>query len=367
MSVPTSLKSQKKLWKTRLSEPRMSRMPLDTKHQFATTDKEIITVHGFENYEDIFRMFLEGKNNKIFDYINNCFYFKTITAHTPVSASESGINALVSFIKTKFYKDELVLKKDTHKNISMSFINEAVISSIMTREYFAIDTPSFCLGRMLAAFTCQNQGYMIFERYLGPIYKYPEIFSDPSNVAYVVIQVLTTMKILQNKYRFTHYDLHPGNILVHQLSSSDSFRGKPLHHATVKFFFNGYEFVFGNIGYIVKIIDFGISRLETNTQTIYHHKYEKFSPYYDFAFFIHSIYHELKIASQKVKVPRILFRMFAFIDISEKLTGMGRPVVLESQNYEWFLGNLCHDLSRIMHGSSRMTNKPTEYAEILVV
>lgn len=355
------------LQKRHMSEPLLQMSRLGERSRLATNDKQIITVRDFENSFDILNLFLGGNNVKIFDYINNCYYFKTITAQKQIDASMSGINALVSFIKTKFYKDELVLKKDVRMRITPEFINEAVISSIMTREYFTTDRPSFCLGRMFAAFSCLDRGYMIFEKYLGPLHKFPLIFVDQRLVAYVIIQVLTTMKILQNKYHFTHYDLHTGNILVYQLSDKDVFQGKPLHGSTASFFFNGFEFVFENIGFIVKIIDFGISRLETNEQTLVtHHKYNQFSPFYDLAFFIHSLYLELGFVAQKYKVPPLLFKMLAFIDVTEKLSKEGRPMMFESLNYDWYLDKLCKDILKILHSPSKITNMDRDHAEIIV-
>lgn len=284
-----------------------------------------ITTKNFSNAKDVYDRFISGNDISLLD-LSMCSYFarNVIVSQRKLDKTDLGINALVSFIKTQFHNDELILKKfkDAMTNdsdfVSKQFINEVIVSAILSREYFNAAKPLFTIGVMYAAFTCQGFGYMILEKYnkhLNAV-NFKEMFGRyPSNIelVFIVMQVLITLRILQDKYKFTHYDLHSGNILFKELSNNDVIGGKVLNKSTCVLTFNNTAVEFPRPTFIVKIIDFGYARVKINNKIVYNpypkfREFKDFNPFYDTVYFLNSISYSFRVSNPDMcnKIDSIL-------------------------------------------------------------
>ena len=96
-----------------------------------------------------------------------------------------------------------------------------------------------------------------------PLYE----MSDKSNAGQMLmyyIQVLLALQVAQDKYKFTHYDLHSKNVLMQDVSFSTSVFKQIYKNSNTNIFFN---YIIHNKSYMVpsqyipKIIDFGRSHI----------------------------------------------------------------------------------------------------------
>jgi hypothetical protein len=94
-------------------------------------------------------------------------------------------------------------------------------------------------------------------RSLGDAFKDQRFLSD--ELAYVLFQVYATLYAMETN--FTHYDLHPGNVLLYQ-PVKDTYIQYHYHFA------NGREVVF-KCFYMAKIIDYGRSYISIDSPKIF--------------------------------------------------------------------------------------------------
>lgn len=101
--------------------------------------------------------------------------------------------------------------------------------------------------------------YSVAPRYQGGI---ENVIRSVEDVYMIFFQVSQGLATAQELYKFTHYDLHPGNILYEDLDPSNipGFR-YPIYDTRN----NTYSYLYvQNRGYSTKMIDYGLSRMETD-------------------------------------------------------------------------------------------------------
>lgn len=105
-----------------------------------------------------------------------------------------------------------------------------------------------------------NQGLQVFKEVIG--------------------QCFYALRNMYKKIDFTHYDLHPGNILITKLEEKMSIG------------YNSYDErpVYINSQYIAKIIDFGFSHFKYHDRDLGKSRLEQFSIYADKSFIMYDIY-----------------------------------------------------------------------------
>jgi len=76
--------------------------------------------------------------------------------------------------------------------------------------------------------------------------------SNPKLFFYIMFQVLFTLICLKKNIKFYHMDLHPGNVLIKHNSTKYKY---------FEYISEGKKIVIQNLGFIVKISDFGLSAI----------------------------------------------------------------------------------------------------------
>lgn len=111
---------------------------------------------------------------------------------------------------------------------------------------------------------------------------------NPSILIFLLFQISQNLLYSQEKYKFTHYDLHIGNILWEKNDNDITY---PIPNTNQKIIMTKEKCPF-----IFKITDFGLSRLQYNNTIItsiidddYAKSYGEFNPNYDFAMLLGSI------------------------------------------------------------------------------
>lgn len=266
----------------------------------------------YQNINEIITKFINNEN--IVDILKICDVMRMIKTRKNI---QQGGFAAVSMLAHPVYnengKDYPLVMKRLVQEIDESLLNEhheyiveVLVSAIMTRAYYENECMHF--GRIFSAFLCNGIGYMFLERYSSPMDGFKEIVGrDASDVdiKYIFVQILSSLVWAQNEYSFMHRDLHVNNILLHKLTENDMFDNKLLINAkSFVYKINGDVYIMPNLGYIIKIIDFGYSQLMIGNQMVvtddvitkkYHKTPErgnfdiKFSPSLDVLFLFRSI------------------------------------------------------------------------------
>ena len=145
---------------------------------------------------------------------------------------------------------------DNFRYILPNFLSEAVIGAI-----FKDINVSINLAQTLATYILLDQNhnpsvYFLMPRYI-PISSHGQLNSimTPLGVLYLLFQASTALLAAQETFLFTHYDLHIDNVLLDNWPSQTRFISYPVS--------NGNLVINRKLcPFIVKITDFGLSRLQ---------------------------------------------------------------------------------------------------------
>jgi len=169
-----------------------------------------------------------------------------------------------------------------HRYILPNLFSEILIGMILGGNVFFTST--------LNSFIEDNNIYIIMDSH-NPIIKDKQLnleMSNPKNFLYLLFQVSYGIMIAQEKFRFTHYDLHIENILWDKLDMDISF---PLPNTNKRLLISK-----ENCPFLCKISDFALARMETKrtliTPSIDNYpvkSYGEFHPSYDILSFLGSI------------------------------------------------------------------------------
>ncbi len=109
--------------------------------------------------------------------------------------------------------------------------------------------------------------YIFMERITGSIDKATHLFAPtlPNSNMYnsmdiMIIQLLFALCCMQQSYQIQHNDLHPGNMFFERITDETIYHGQKLSNADyLQYTLFDKEFYLPNIGYLMKIGDFGLS------------------------------------------------------------------------------------------------------------
>lgn len=146
-------------------------------------------------------------------------------------------------------------------------------------------------------------------------------------------QIARALHIAQIMTRFTHYDLHGNNVMYRKIEKKIAYKHKN-------------EYVIIEKGFIPVIIDFGLSRMETEKYVILpnssRHEHSEFNPYFDIQRYIVATAYDIKDINIKKKV-------LSFIDYDNyKANRMTRFDFRE-----------VHDIGHIVYPSGVTTHQKT--------
>lgn len=180
-------------------------------------------------------------------------------------------------------KDGQILKlphDDKVLIILPNVIYEGVIGGFMN--YLYPFSPHITRTRAIYYSQRWKTSYTVIDRVYTDLHTHIRGATD----AYTLLfQVAHTLYVSQALFRFTHYDIHGGNL---------GYISTP--HSFIQYHVPGRTVYIKNSNFLVKLIDYGLSRLETdkyviNSQldTIPINSYGLYNPYYDFITFYTSL------------------------------------------------------------------------------
>lgn len=145
----------------------------------------------------------------------------------------------------------VVIKKSKHPNYNNELVKEAKIMMILNSPLFPT-----CYG----VFKCDDGSvYIALEKVDGSSYtnwvsknKYIESFNKIKE--FLLCKILYYLSIVQEEYKFTHNDLIGQNIMIYEVPREIQEFG---------------DVEIDNMGYDVKLVDFGFSRLDYNGIELY--------------------------------------------------------------------------------------------------
>ena len=144
------------------------------------------------------------------------------------------------------------------------FVSESLCHILITDLVAKQITPHVVMA--FRALECQDRGYLLQERINSTIHEFleqtPDV--DARGMASLYLQTFATLHVLQNTCGFKHADLHVNNLFIKKIDTNMRWKGEKLHTAT-HFTYDlgdGVKFTLPNIGYIVKIGDFGCSSID---------------------------------------------------------------------------------------------------------
>lgn len=171
-----------------------------------------------------------------------------------------GITTKTRYDLVEMHDGDLYIPKNSYvcQDAGMS---EFIIASLVGNEY----EKGHCIhfSSMRSFHVCDNTSYTVMDKIKGMnlISFCTEQESTAKNIIYeIFMQVLCTIAFYQEKFSIVHYDLHGGNIMIEKISENDMFNGVNLKgvdyfHYKIK----DKNIYIRNIGYIIKIIDFGLA------------------------------------------------------------------------------------------------------------
>jgi len=136
------------------------------------------------------------------------------------------------------------------------YITESLIGILLSNEKHKKYTPSFSkfIGFQYDKSSKNKSVYTMMEQLEDAKSK----LNNPVAILYTLFQIAQCLDVGQKLYRFTHYDLHSGNFLMREKD-----------HETINIYplING-KFLYALTWYDAVLIDYGMSRLETNKTII---------------------------------------------------------------------------------------------------
>jgi hypothetical protein len=166
-------------------------------------------------------------------------------------------------------------------------------------------------------FMCNAKIYLIMERADGTLNDLYEHIVPPETL---VFQILYTLYVLQKTYKFTHYDLHWQNIMYVEVPKKD-----------VEYIVGNKKYKMNNNGMQIKIMDYGLSRLEVGGKVIakydaeYSAEYgisDQYNPTYDL---LYTTSHYFKTIKHKIEHDAVPTPIYA---------GIYKPRILNNPGYD---------------------------------
>ena len=144
------------------------------------------------------------------------------------------------------------------------FVSESLCHILITDLVAKNITPHVVMA--FRALECGDTGYLLQERINSTIDEFLEETPgvDAAGMASLYLQAFVTLHVLQDTCNFKHADLHANNLFIKQIDDDMEWKGVKLKDAS-HFSYNlggDLTLTVPNLGYIVKIGDFGCATLD---------------------------------------------------------------------------------------------------------
>lgn len=199
-------------------------------------------------------VFIDNRRDKLQNFISDLFLANQ-------GNTKNELDNKISIVATK-----IVSPNNTEFNVR-NFVSEALINLWIKKTI----EEGICINFVLMHSTIVNnnsmQSYSFLELCDGDLVDFEKImnrrltYDDYINI---LIQILYALYILKS-LSIIHYDMHFGNILIKKTNDNTE---------TFKYVIDNREFTVPNLGFIVKICDFGSSQMMINNISITPHEKE---------------------------------------------------------------------------------------------
>lgn len=143
-----------------------------------------------------------------------------------------------------------------HTLFAPGYITESLIGILLSNEKHQKYTPSFSkvIGFQYDKSSKNKSVYTMMEHLEDAKSK----LNNPTIILYTLFQIAQCLDVGQKLHRFTHYDLHSGNFLMREKD----------HNILRVYALNNGKYLYALTWYDAVLIDYGMSRLETNKTII---------------------------------------------------------------------------------------------------
>lgn len=246
------------------------------------TEKDFLPDLTFLSIVDVSRDNILGQG------VTSTTYFLPKSPNTIVKVSKPCIGGQQFEIRRdlcrQMYRDELIynfIPQDDKKLVILAnFLAEGVIGALLNG--LSPYTPHFIETYGCYFYRDAHAAFLVQER--GNT-NWSNIIRSRADAYLFLFQVAHALYTAQGRYKFTHYDLHSGN-LVYTQPDAEVYQ--------YNYQYLGLNFTVNVLtDFVTKIVDFGLARMETDeavvnlmNDRIPEATYGMFNPYYDFAILI---------------------------------------------------------------------------------
>ena len=200
------------------------------------------------------------------------------------------IDAIKTYCNQMIEQNSITVIPHEDKSLILlpNFLSEGLIAGYITSLIEDKYTLHFARHMGIYISPIELRTYLIVEKLMADV---QNVINQKSDVYLMLFQIAQGLSVAQETYRFTHYDLHGENILYELSDPNIEYYGYPIptNNGIVKIYIR-------NAGYLIKITDFGLSRMETNKAIINPRvdtfpvvSHGLFHPFYDFISFLGSL------------------------------------------------------------------------------
>ena len=192
------------------------------------------------------------------DKYKGLYIFSKTFTNWLINKTKIDIKSVEGYIYTYNILDtslQIIIKKPKKNKFITTSIREYYIGyTALNKLRYYIPTFVYTLGGFWKKYKDNNIPYILYEKIDG-ISLTKLTFKE---WLIIFLQILLSLELAQKEYRFTHFDLHIGNVLIKTLD-------KPVDYTI---YLDDKEYKIQNISLIPVIIDFGLSSIYSNGKSI---------------------------------------------------------------------------------------------------